>query len=407
MAGYLLDIGPLRRSRNFRLIALGQLISVTGSNVTLVAIPFQVYRDTHDSLMVGLTSLLQLPFLIGGSLIGGAMGDRLDKRRLLLLSTAASAVVDLGLALNAAGHNRHVVIVMILAALLAGVMGFSGPLRTAALPVVLGDDDLVAGYSIMQVIFNTAVVVGPSLAGLILSFSSLSACYGIDALSFAALVVTTFSIDPLPPSGDAPSASLVAAIGEGFRYVRSHVIVQSVYLADLNAMVFGLPRALFPAMALTVYHGGPQTLGLLYTAPGIGAVIMALLTGWVEHVRRRGRLIVGAIVLWGLAMTCFGLVHVLWFGILALAVAGATDVISTVLRNTMLQLAISDEFRSRISSIQMAVVTGGPRLGDAESGVVASFSSTEFSIVSGGIACVVGVVLLAWRRPAFWRAEAT
>lgn len=407
MAGFLLNLGPLRRNRNFRLIAIGQLISVLGSNVTLVAIPFQVYRDTHDSLMVGLTSLLQLPFLIGGSLIGGAMGDRLDKRRLLLLSTAASAVVDLGLALNAAGHNRHVVIVMILAALLAGVMGFSGPLRTAALPVVLGDDDLVAGYSIMQVIFNTAVVVGPSLAGLILSFSSLSACYGIDALSFAALVVTTFSIDPLPPSGDAPSASLVAAIGEGFRYVRSHVIVQSVYLADLNAMVFGLPRALFPAMALTVYHGGPQTLGLLYTAPGIGAVIMALLTGWVEHVRRRGRLIVGAIVLWGLAMTCFGLVHVLWFGILALAVAGATDVISTVLRNTMLQLAISDEFRSRISSIQMAVVTGGPRLGDAESGVVASFSSTEFSIVSGGIACVVGVVLLAWRRPAFWRAEAT
>lgn len=407
MAGFLLNLGPLRRNRNFRLIAIGQLISVLGSNVTLVAIPFQVYRDTHDSLMVGLTSLLQLPFLIGGSLIGGAMGDRLDKRRLLLLSTAASAVVDLGLALNAAGHNRHVVIVMILAALLAGVMGFSGPLRTAALPVLLGDDDLVAGYSIMQVIFNTAVVVGPSLAGLILSFSSLSACYGIDALSFAALVVTTFSIDPLPPSGDAPSASLVAAIGEGFRYVRSHVIVQSVYLADLNAMVFGLPRALFPAMALTVYHGGPQTLGLLYTAPGIGAVIMALLTGWVEHVRRRGRLIVGAIVLWGLAMTCFGLVHVLWFGILALAVAGATDVISTVLRNTMLQLAISDEFRSRISSIQMAVVTGGPRLGDAESGVVASFSSTEFSIVSGGIACVVGVVLLAWRRPAFWRAEAT
>jgi len=407
VAGFLLNLGPLRRNRNFRLIAIGQLISVLGSNVTLVAIPFQVYRDTHDSLMVGLTSLLQLPFLIGGSLIGGAMGDRLDKRRLLLLSTAASAVVDLGLALNAAGHNRHVVIVMILAALLAGVMGFSGPLRTAALPVLLGDDDLVAGYSIMQVIFNTAVVVGPSLAGLILSFSSLSACYGIDALSFAALVVTTFSIDPLPPSGDAPSASLVAAIGEGFRYVRSHVIVQSVYLADLNAMVFGLPRALFPAMALTVYHGGPQTLGLLYTAPGIGAVIMALLTGWVEHVRRRGRLIVGAIVLWGLAMTCFGLVHVLWFGILALAVAGATDVISTVLRNTMLQLAISDEFRSRISSIQMAVVTGGPRLGDAESGVVASFSSTEFSIVSGGIACVVGVVLLAWRRPAFWRAEAT
>ncbi len=406
MARYLLNVGPLRRNRNFRLIAVGQLLSVLGSNVTLVAIPFQVYRDTHDSLMVGLTSLLQLPFLIGGSLLGGAVGDRRDKRPLLLVSTALCAVVDLALALNAAGHNRHVLVVMTLSALLAGVMGFSGPLRTAALPVILGPDDLVAGYSIIQVIFNVALVAGPSLAGLILSRYSLSACYLLDGLTFAALVVTTFFLDPLPPSGASEPAALRHAIAAGFRYVRSNVVVQSVYLADLNAMVFGLPRALFPAMALSVYHGGPRTLGLLYAAPGAGAVVMALLTGWVEHVRRRGRLIVGAIVLWGIAMTCFGLVHVLWFGLLALSVAGATDVISTVLRNTMLQLAISDEFRSRISSIQMAVVTGGPRLGDAESGVVASFSSTEFSIVSGGIACVLGVILLAWRRPTFWRAQA-
>ena len=406
MAGYLLDIGPLRRSRNFRLIALGQLISVTGSNVTLVAIPFQVYRDTHDSLMVGLTSLLQLPFLIGGSLLGGALGDRLEKRRLLLLGGVASAAVDLALALNASSHNHRVLVVMILAAFLSGVMGFSGPLRSASIPVFLGEDDLVAGYSITQVIFNFSVVAGPSLGGLILSTYSLGACYLLDAISFAALVVATYFLDPLPPTGAAPSASLITAIGEGFRYVRSHAIVQAVYLADLNAMVFGLPRALFPAMALAVYHGGPRTLGLLYAAPGAGAVVMALLTGWVERVRRRGRLIVGAIVLWGVAMTMFGLVHFLWCGVLALAIAGATDVISTILRNTMLQLAISDEYRSRISSIQLAVVTGGPRLGDAESGVVASFSSTEFSIVSGGIACVVGVLLLAWRRPDFWRAEA-
>jgi MFS family permease len=405
VASYLLNIGPLRQNRNFRLIALGQLISVLGSSVTLVAIPFQVYRDTHNSLMVGLTSLLQLPFLIAGSLVGGALGDRLEKRRLLLLGAAASAAVDLALALNAVGHNRHVLIVMILAALLTGVMGFSGPLRTAAIPVYLGPDDLVAGYSIMQVIFNTGAVLGPSLAGLILSFYSLSACYALDALTFAALVVTTYFVDPLPPSGSAPVAPFLRAIREGFRYVRSHPIVQAVYLADLNAMFFGLPRALFPAMALTVYHGGPRTLGLLYAAPSVGAVIMALLTGWVERVRRRGRLIVGAIVLWGLAMALFGLVHFLWCGVVALAVAGATDVISTVLRNTMLQLAISDEYRSRLSAIQIAVVTGGPRLGDAESGVVASFSSTEFSIVSGGIACIVGVVVLAWRRPVFWRSE--
>jgi hypothetical protein len=244
-------------------------------------------------------------------------------------------------------------------------------------------------------------VAGPSLAGVLLASFTLKGCYVADGATFLVLALATAFLDPLPASGATP-ASLWRAIGDGFRYVKSHAVAQTVYLADLNAMVFGLPRALFPAVAFTVYHGGPRTLGLLYAAPGIGAVIMALLTGWIEHVKRRGRVIVLAIVAWGVAMTLFGLVHYLWCGVIALAVAGASDVVSTVLRNTVLQLAISDEFRSRLSAIQLAVVTGGPRLGDAESGLVAAFSSTEFSIVSGGVACVVGVLALAWRRRYFW-----
>jgi MFS family permease len=174
---------------------------------------------------------------------------------------------------------------------------------------------------------------------------------------------------------------------------------------DLNAMVFGLPRALFPAVALTLYHGGPRTLGLLYAAPGAGAVIMAVMTGWITRVHRRGRLVAIVVIAWGAAMTLFGTVHVIWIGLGCLAVAGAMDVISDVLRNTILQTAITNEFRSRISSIQMAVVTGGPRLGDVESGVVANFTSTEFSIVSGGVACIVGVFLLIRWRPTFWTSD--
>jgi MFS family permease len=156
-------------------------------------------------------------------------------------------------------------------------------------------------------------------------------------------------------------------------------------------------------MTLHVYHGGPAILGLLYAAPGAGALIMAVFTGWMDRVRRRGRLVASVVIAWGVVMALFGLVPVLWVGLVCLAVAGATDVISTVLRNTILQTSISDNYRSRISSIQMAVVTGGPRLGDLEAGTVANFTSTEFSIVSGGIACVLGVLALVWRRPTFWK----
>jgi MFS family permease len=209
-------------------------------------------------------------------------------------------------------------------------------------------------------------------------------------------------MSPLSTPATDTSQALFSAIANGFRYVRSHAVAQAVYLTDLNANIFGSPRALFPAVAFTVYHGGPRTLGLLYAAPGLGALILATFAGWINHIQRRGRTVLIVIVVWGLAMASFGVVHFLWFGVIALAVAGAMDMVSAVLRSTILQLAITNEFRSRISSIQMAVVTGGPRLGDAESGVVAGFTSTEFSIVSGGLACVVGVGLLAWRRRSFW-----
>jgi MFS family permease len=231
----------------------------------------------------------------------------------------------------------------------------------------------------------------------------LSWCYFLEGVTFFVLVFATFLMAPRKPVGDHAGLKTVRAIQEGFRYVRSHAVVQAVYLVDLNAMVFGLPRALFPAVTAHVYHGGPLILGLLYAAPGAGALVMAVFTGWMDRVRRRGRLVVLVVLAWGVAMTLFGLVPVLWVGLLALAVAGTMDVISAVLRNTILQTSITDGYRSRVSSIQMAVVTGGPRLGDLESGTVANFTSTEFSIVSGGIMCILGVIALVRWRPTFWR----
>jgi MFS family permease len=402
MSRLFVDLRPLRGNRDFSLLFYGQLVSLLGSNLTLVAVPYQVYVETHSSLWVGLASLIQLPFLIAGALWGGVMGDRMNRRTLLVINSLVLALLSAGLALNAQWHLSHLAVLITLAALAAGFGGFGGPIRSAAIPKLVPPDQLVAAYSLNQVIYNIASVAGPGLAGLLLAGIGLSACYWFDALTFALLVIFTIFMSSMMPSGQHTGVKMLRAVGDGWRYVRSHATAQAVYLVDLNAMVFGLPRALFPAVALTLYHGGPRTLGLLYAAPGAGALLMAVLTGWLERVRRQGRLVVLVVMAWGGAITVFGLVHVVWVGLACLAIAGATDVISTILRNTILQNAITDEYRSRISSIQMAVVTGGPRLGDFESGLVAGLTTTEFSIVSGGIACIVGALALIRWRPTFW-----
>ncbi|MGD0053885.1 MAG: MFS transporter [Acidimicrobiales bacterium] len=402
MSRLFVDLRPLRGNRDFSLLFYGQLVSLLGSNLTLVAVPYQVYVETHSSLWVGLASLIQLPFLIAGALWGGVMGDRMNRRTLLVINSLVLALLSAGLALNAQWHHSHLAVLITLAALAAGFGGFGGPIRSAAIPKLVPPDQLVAAYSLNQVIYNIASVAGPGLAGLLLAGIGLSACYWFDALTFALLVIFTIFMSSMMPSGQHTGVKMLRAVGDGWRYVRSHATAQAVYLVDLNAMVFGLPRALFPAVALTLYHGGPRTLGLLYAAPGAGALLMAVLTGWLERVRRQGRLVVLVVMAWGGAITVFGLVHVVWVGLACLAIAGATDVISTILRNTILQNAITDEYRSRISSIQMAVVTGGPRLGDFESGLVAGLTTTEFSIVSGGIACIVGALALIRWRPTFW-----
>ena len=406
MPRLLADVTPLRTSRDFRLLFAGQLVSLLGSNLTIVAVPYQVYRETHSSLWVGVASLIQLPFLIAGSLWGGALGDRADKRRLLIIGSFILGLASAGLAVNAHLPHTHFTALVLLAAVAAGFAGFSGPIRGAAIPTLVQPDELVAAYALNQIIVNVAAVLGPSLAGVLLAGFGLTWCYLLDAATFAVLMVANAFMHPMPSSNEHRDVAMLRSITQGFRYVRSHAIAQAVYLVDLNAMVFGLPRALFPAVALTIYHGGPRTLGLLYAAPGAGALVMAVLTGWVARVHRQGRLVLLVVAGWGAAMALFGIVHVLWIGLACLALAGATDVISTVLRNTILQRAITDEFRGRISSIQMSVVTGGPRLGDAESGLVASVTSTEFSIVSGGLACILGVVALIRWRPELWRREA-
>jgi len=395
------DLAPLRESREFRLLFTGLLVSMLGNQLTTVAIPFQVFSMTHSSLQVGLVSLAQLVPLVVGSLVGGTLGDAMDRRRLMVVSSALSAVAAAGLMANALLPHPSLAAIYAISALAAGLLGLASPARTAAIPRMVRPQLLVAAYSFNQIVIQVATVVGPALAGVLIATVGLSWTYGLDAASFVVLLGTSLLLRPIPPEHAGQRAG-VRSILEGMSFLKGRQVLQGVYLVDLNAMIFGMPRALFPALAAGLFHVGPGGLGLLYAAPGVGALLGASTTGWAEDIERRGRAVVVAVIVWGVAVAVMGTVPWLWVALVLLAIAGWADVISAVLRNTILQSSIPDSMRSRLSSFQMAVVQGGPRLGDAESGGVAALTSTEFSVVSGGVACVVGAILVARLLPGFW-----
>jgi predicted MFS family arabinose efflux permease len=261
-------------------------------------------------------------------------------------------------------------------------------------------NDLAAAYALWQVQLQVGTVVGPALAGVILSGVGLSAVYWLDVATFLVSFASVLGISRQPPS-EGSHPAIWHSIREGFAYVRGRQVIQGVYLLDLNAMVFGMPRALFPAIGIDVFHGGARTVGLLYAAPGAGALVGALTTGWVSRIRRQGQAVIVAVIIWGAAITGFGLTEVLWVALVLLAVAGWADVVSAVFRNTILQTAVPDRLRGRLSAVQIAVVQGGPRLGDLESGAVAEAFGATFSVVSGGIACMAGAVVLSALLPGF------
>lgn len=402
----LLDLTPLRRSRDYRALVTGLGISVLGNQLTTVAVPFQVYAITRSSLVVGLVSLAQLFPLIFGSLLGGSLVDAVDRRKLLIVVEAIGAAASAGLALNAdAGPALWPLFVF--PALTASLSGIDSSARNAMLPGLVGMDLLPASNAIFQSMFQTGAIVGPGIAGLLLAGAGVHWIYWIDAVSFLAAVTAALLIAPQPPSA-APGTAVRPgwrSTLDGLRFVRRTPPVQGAYLIDLNAMVFGMPRALFPALAATAFGGGATTVGLLYSAPGAGALLGALTSGWVGRVRRQGVAVTCAVLVWGLAITGFGIVRVLPVALVLLAVAGWADVLSAVFRNTMIQFAGPDGMRGRLMGVQMAVVAGGPRLGDLEAGAVANAFGDTVSVVSGGLACIAGALLVAWSLPGFTRAR--
>ena len=401
----LADLTPLRTSRDFRVLFAGNSISYLGRQLTVVAIPFQVFTITHSSLAVGMVGLVTVVPLVTLSLAGGAIADAMDRRKLLLVTQLLSASTSAGLAINAGLASPRLWPIYVLAALSAGLAGVDLPARNAIIPRLVGKELFSSAAALAQVQFQVGQVVGPALAGLVIGRFSLAAAYWIDVTSFGAAVAGIFLIAPQPPEGGGTRASL-ASVGEGLRYLKGRRLLVSTFLIDIDAMVFGMPRALFPALGTGFFGGGAGTVGLLYAAPGAGALVGALLTGWVGRVRHQGRAVILAVLAWGAAIAGFGLVPWLPLGLFMLALAGAADVVSAVFRNTILQLSVPDGLRGRLSSVHIAVVTGGPQLGDAEAGAVAALTSARVSVVSGGLACILGVAALVRFVPELARYDA-
>lgn len=401
----LADLTPLRASHDFRLLFLGAGVSQLGRQLTVVAIPYQVFLITRSSLAVGLVGLATVGPLVTLSLAGGSVADAVDRRKLLIVVQALSASVSAALALNASARHPRLWPIYALAALAAGLAGIDLPTRSAVVPGLVGRELFPAAAALNQILIQVGQVAGPALAGVVISRVSIAAAYWVDVATFGVAAVAIFGMRPQAPQAGAPRAGL-ASIGEGLRYLKGRRLLVGTFLIDIDAMVFGMPRALFPALGTVFYGGGAVTVGLLYAAPGAGALLGALFTGWVGRVRRQGRAVIVSVVVWGGAIAMFGLVPWLPLGLAMLAIAGAADVVSAVFRNTILQMSVPDALRGRLSSVHIAVVTGGPQVGDAEAGAVAALTSARFSVVSGGVACILGVLMLVRLVPELARYDA-
>lgn len=401
LARIAVDITPLRESRDFRRLWVGTGISAIGSQITTVAIPFQLYELTGSTLLVGMLGLAALVPLVTVPLYGGAVADAVDRRRLLLLSDVALLLTTAGLLVNALLPNPQVWALFLGEILGTAAYCFQRPARNALTPRLVPDDQLLAAIAVEDVIFTLARVAGPTMGGVLIAAFSLPVAFGIDIATFAASLLAIWLLPPAPPSPDADRPSLQSIL-DGFRYVRRRKVLLGIFVVDTNAMIFGMPRALLPAFAEKL-GGGAGLLGLMYSAPFFGALVASLTSGWMMTVRRQGLGVCVAAGAWGAAIAFVGFAEAAWFALAFLAVAGAADFVSAVLRSNILLAATPDAMRGRLSGIELAQVAGAPELGNVEAGVVAELASVRASIVSGGVLTVVGTVAVAAAIPALVR----
>ena len=397
------DLGPLRRHRDYRLLFFGQSVSFVGSMITNVALVYQAYAISGSSLVVGLLGAAELAPLLVTAFVGGALADAIDRRRMVMLAELGLALSSGVLVANSLQASPQLWLIFVVAAVAAALQGLQRPSLSALTPRLVPREEMAAASALNSMRRTFGLIAGPSIGGVLIASVGLAWTYGVDVVSFVFSLAMLALMRATPPPVDAERPSL-RSIVEGFRYARSREELVGTYAVDMVAMFFGMPSALFPAYAQR--FGGPGVLGLLFAAPSAGAFVATLTSGWVSRVQRHGLAVILAATVWGVGITAFGLAPALWVALVALAVAGWADMVSGIFRNTIWNQTIPDRLRGRLAGIEQISYSSGPLLGNVEAGVVASLTSVRTSIVSGGLLCIAGVAVTAAMLPAFRRYDA-
>ncbi|MGN6245191.1 MAG: MFS transporter [Motilibacteraceae bacterium] len=402
-AGRLLaDVRPLRESADFRRLWLGGLLSAVGGSMGTFAAALQVYRLTGSSAAVGaLGAAVAVPMVVVG-LFGGSLADAVDRRRLVLATSTGLLLVSALLTAQAALDSPHVWPVYLLVSGMALLSSIDGPTRRTLVAALLPPERMGAGFALSQLSFVASMICGPALAGAVTAAVGLKGCYLLDTVSFAAVLHAVARLPAVPPTADIRRPGL-ASVAEGLRYLRRSKLLTGVLLADLDAMVLGMPFALLPAVTAERFGGDARTLGLLTAAPAVGGLVATVLSGHASHGRRPGRTMLVAVAVWGGGVAWFGLARSLPLTLAALVLAGAADATSVVVRSLLVQRVVSEEVRGRVTAVDFVVGAGGPQLGNVRAGVVGSLTTPSLSALGGGIATVVGAGLLALAFPALVR----
>jgi ENTS family enterobactin (siderophore) exporter len=400
-----MDLTPLRSSRDFRIMFWARLVALLAISLTLVALSIQVYAVTRSSLRVGAVNMVAGATLLAGTLAGGVLADRFERRRLLVLSRSGAALVFAALALNALADRPQLWVVYACAAAIGLVDGVSETALTAIVPDLVRPDQLAAAGALTAITTQVGTIVGPSLAGALIAGGGVAACYVITFAATAVQVGLVCQVRRRPPADEEHQPPL-RAIVEGLRFVRRSRLIAGLLLVDLAGVFFALPYAVFPEFGTKVLGGDPRVVGMLYSAPAVGAFLGALSSGWVGRHRRPGVALTGAVLLWGLSMTGFGLSAHLPLALAFLAFAGLGMMVSEILQRALLQQHTPSPLMGRVSSFWLVEATVGPAAGSAFAGALASSTTARVAVVAGGLACVAGVALVTALLPELRRAPA-
>ncbi len=414
MRRLLADTTPLRNKDYARLWWAG-IVTVIGAQMAVVAVPQQIYEITRNSAYVGLTGVFGLVPLVVFGLWGGALADAMDRRKLLLITSTGLGVTSVLLWVQAASGLNNVWVLLCLFSLQQAFFAVNQPTRAAIIPRLLPVGQIAAATSLNMTVVQFGAIAGPLFAGALIPVVGLSTLYLLDAIFLLATLWAVVRLPAIPPLGEVTKAGL-RAVFDGFRYLSGQKILLASFVVDIVAMVFGMPRALFPQIAHESFGDPAQggfALGLLFAAMSVGAVVGGVFSGWLPRVQRQGLAVIVCIVLWGVAMVGFGAAVwwaepagsglLLWVALFFLAFGGAVDMVSAAFRSTMLQTVATDEMRGRLQGVFIVVVAGGPRIGDVLHGAAAAAAGTAVAAAGGGVLVIVGTLVCVVAFPAFVR----